>query len=191
MRTYPQGSLFGHPVGFYFVDIGNSGIEVSENDLLTGEDNEFDSIIDQLQGETPQGADITLTIDAELSASPPSLQEAIDATHPGVRHRRLRGRDRALDGRRDGDGLGAGLRPEHDQPGRRVPAAEQEHDAPLVNRADPVVYEPGSTMKVVTAAAALDSGEFTPDTSSTATPRSRSTGCRSRTPAARPSARST
>ena len=49
VRTYPQGSLFGHPVGFSYVDIGNSEIEESENDLLTGEENEFESIIDQLR----------------------------------------------------------------------------------------------------------------------------------------------
>ena len=36
--------------------------------------------------------------------------------------------------------------------------------APLVNRPTQSVYPPGSTMKVVTATAALDSGEFTPST---------------------------
>ena len=36
--------------------------------------------------------------------------------------------------------------------------------APLVNRPTQSTYQPGSTMKVVTAAAALDSGEFTPST---------------------------
>ncbi len=39
----------------------------------------------------------------------------------------------------------------------------QDKSAPLFNRPTQGTYQPGSTMKVVTAAAALDSGEFTPD----------------------------
>ena len=65
MRRYPQGTLFGHPVGFSFVDVGSSGIEESENDLLIGEENEFQTIIDQLETQQPEGADLTLTLDAE------------------------------------------------------------------------------------------------------------------------------
>ena len=39
----------------------------------------------------------------------------------------------------------------------------REGNSPLFNRATQAGYAPGSTMKVVTAAAALDSGEFTPE----------------------------
>src|SRR3954452_8593950 len=58
--------------------------------------------------------------------------------------------------------------PGFDPNGAKDPATLQELNskgsgAPLVNRATQSTYEPGSTMKVVTAAAALDSGEFTPD----------------------------
>jgi cell division protein FtsI/penicillin-binding protein 2 len=65
VRRYPEGSLFGSPVGYSFVEVERSGIELSENDLLIGEENEFATIIDQLRDEQPEGADITLTIDAE------------------------------------------------------------------------------------------------------------------------------
>jgi peptidoglycan glycosyltransferase len=40
---------------------------------------------------------------------------------------------------------------------------QNDESAPLLNRPTQNTYQPGSTMKVVTAAAALDSGEFTPD----------------------------
>src|ERR687898_2292634 len=49
VRDYPQGPLFGHPVGYSFIDVGQSGIERSENDPLVGEENEFASIIEQLR----------------------------------------------------------------------------------------------------------------------------------------------
>ena len=37
VRDYPQGSLFGNPVGYNFVTAGRTEIEQSENDLLSGE----------------------------------------------------------------------------------------------------------------------------------------------------------
>ena len=43
-------------------------------------------------------------------------------------------------------------------------SSTQNEDAPLFNRATQAGYQPGSTMKVVTATAALDSGEFDSDT---------------------------
>ncbi len=166
VRTYPQGSLFGHPVGFSYVDIGNSEIEESENDLLTGEDNEFESIIDQLQGETPEGADITLTIDSELQRiATDGLRDAIDAN--AIPEFGSGGAAVALDPS-TGAVLAMASAPGYDpntinQEGESQ-RLNQEPDAPLVNRPTQSIYPPGSTMKVVTAAAALDSGEFEPDT---------------------------
>ena len=63
--------------------------------------------------------------------------------------------------------------------------------APLVNRPTQSVYTPGSTMKVVTASAALDTGEFDPDTVLNADSPNKISGSRSRTPAVRASATST
>jgi len=164
VRTYPTGALFGNPVGYSFVDVGRIGIESSENDLLSGEQNEFASIIDQLSGSTREGADITLTLDAGAQrVAVDALQSALSST-PGA----------------EGGGSVVALEPDTGAvkvmasvPGYDPNAVQDEatfqqlrtdEAAPLLNRPTQSTYQPGSTMKVVTAVAALDSGEFTPDT---------------------------
>jgi len=163
VRRYPQGSLFGHPVGYDFAEVDRTEIEESENDLLIGEDNEFASIIDQLRGQQPEGADLTLTIDSEAQRiATDGLNAAVtDPEHPG-------GALVAIE-----PSTGA-VRAMASVPGYDPNAVQNEDTyrelqrdevgAPLVNRATQSPYPPGSTMKVVTAAAALDSGEFEPDT---------------------------
>src|SRR6201999_1155805 len=82
-RRYPQGDLFGHPVGYSFIEVGQSEIERSENATLTGETNEFATLIDELQGETEEGSNVTLTLDAEAQrVATEALESAI--TTPGT-----------------------------------------------------------------------------------------------------------
>ncbi len=82
--TTRRASLFGNPVGFSFVELERSGIELSENDLLSGDQNEFATLIDQLSGASREGADITLTLDAEAQrVATDALQSAI-AANPGA-----------------------------------------------------------------------------------------------------------
>ncbi len=160
VRRYPQGSLFGNPVGYSFVEVEQSGIESSENDLLIGEENEFASIIDQLRDQQPEGADITLTLDAEAQrVATDGLQSAITVPGTGaalVAIEPATGAVRAM----------ASI-PGYDPNGVQDPDVfselSEDESAPLLNRPTQSTYPPGSTMKVVTAAAALDSGEFEPD----------------------------
>ncbi len=163
VRRYPQGSLFGNPVGYSFVEVERSGIELSENDLLVGEENEFASIIDQIRNQKPEGADITLTIDAEAQRTATDLLAGAvtDPENPGaalVAIEPATGAVRAM-------ASVPGFDPNVVQNAEAfAELRSDEVGAPLVNRATQSVYPPGSTMKVVTAAAALDSGEFEPDT---------------------------
>src|SRR5919204_4535646 len=83
-RHYPQGSLFGNPVGYAFPTVGDTGIERSENNTLIGKNNEFKSIIDQLSGSTQRGDDVTLTLDARAQrVAIDSIESAIAST-PGA-----------------------------------------------------------------------------------------------------------
>ena len=164
VREYPQGSLFGNPVGYSFVNLGQSGIELSENDLLSGEKNEFATIIDELTSDEPEGADITLTLDAQAQQlSTQLLQDAI-ANTPGASG--LGGSVVAIEPATGAVRVMAsvpGYDPNAVKDSDTYSELSTDENAPLVNRPTQSTYEPGSTMKVVTAAAALDSGEFTPD----------------------------
>jgi peptidoglycan glycosyltransferase len=160
VREYPQGELFGHPIGYSYVEFGNSEIERSENDVLVGRENEFVSIIEQLEGQVDEGSDLTTTLDSEAQQiAQDGIESAI--TIPGT--------GGALVAIEPDTGA---VRAMVSTPGydpNLVPDDFKELNSgglgkPLINRPTQSTYPPGSTMKVVTATAALDSGEFEPST---------------------------
>src|SRR3954451_6886833 len=65
VRRYPAGSLFGNPVGFSFIQAGNYGLEQYYDDDLSGEKNEFASLLDQVLGEKKEGKDLHTTLDTK------------------------------------------------------------------------------------------------------------------------------
>ena len=154
-RRYPEGSLFGHPVGYAFTNIGRSGLERQYNDALTGREDELQTVIDSLLGEDRVGHDVFTTLNSRAQ------QVAID----GLGDRK--GAVVAMD-HETGDVLVMASSPEFDPNGlddsktfERL--STDDANSPLLNRATQADYPPGSTFKVVTAAAALDSGRYNPD----------------------------
>jgi peptidoglycan glycosyltransferase len=156
VRRYPEGSLYGHPIGYSFVNQGDTEFEQFHNDELIGEDSEFASILDELTGAEQEGNDVVTNIDAEAQrVATAALQEAgfgaVVAIEPQS------GRVKALVSN-----------PSYDP--NRIPFELGELsdpdliEAPLFNRATQGQYPPGSTFKVVTAAAGLESGTITPET---------------------------
>jgi penicillin-binding protein A len=154
VRHYPQASLFGNPIGYSFVDRGRVGFELSHNDELVGNKTEFLSVLDELQGHAQEGDNVQ-------SALNPNAQEAAV---------------NGLAGRRGsvvamvpstGEIKAMVSIPEYDpnsvENSNTFKRLNADDSAPLFNRATQAGYPPGSTMKVVTATAALDSGDFTPD----------------------------
>jgi penicillin-binding protein A len=163
VRRYPEAAAaFGNPMGYSFVDVGRIGIESSENDLLSGEQNEFASIIDQLSNTTRAGADITLTLDAEAQ------QVALEGLNSAASAQgSVGGSVVALEPDTGAVKVMAsipGYNPSQVANEETFEQLRQDEDAPLLNRPTQSTYQPGSTMKVVTAVAALDSGEFETDT---------------------------
>ena len=156
-RRYPTGELFSHAIGYSYTTIGRAGLERSRNDVLTGERTELVSALESILGRSNEGDDVRTTLDSRAQ------QVALDALE-GSGHR---GALVAL-GTKTGRVLALASSPGYDPnsvDNRRVFARlnRDEENAPLVNRATQNGFPPGSTMKVVTAAAALDSGRYRPD----------------------------
>jgi peptidoglycan glycosyltransferase len=155
VRRYPEGALFGHPIGYSFVQYGDTEFEQFHNDELVGEGSEFSSIADELLGRTQEGNDIVTNIDAEAQrVALADLEEqglgAVVAVEPATGAIKVMASNASFDPNRIAD--------EFEQLG------SDEIGTPLVNRGSQGLYPPGSTFKVVTAAAGLDSGAITPDT---------------------------
>jgi penicillin-binding protein A len=151
-RRYPQGSLFGHPIGYSFLDVGQSGFERYHNDELVGNESEFNSILDQLQGQRQEGDDIVSSLDP--AAQRVALEQLAGRSGAVVAIEPKTGKVRALVSEPPYD---PNQVPDHFKQLNRDPGS------PLFDRATQSGYAPGSTMKVVTATAALDTGKFTPD----------------------------
>ena len=151
-RVYPQSKLFSHAVGYSYVSRGSAGIERSYNDELIGEHDELESIIDQLGGGVKEGDDVRTHLDAD--AQRVAIQQLAGR----------RGSVVALDPDTGAVKVMVSL-PDFDPNGipRQFSELNRDPESPLFNRATQARYPPGSTFKVVTAAAALDTGRYTPE----------------------------
>jgi cell division protein FtsI/penicillin-binding protein 2 len=157
-RSYPQGTLASQVIGFVNLDLqGHYGVEGYYQDQLAGQARErevssipFDAPL--AAQEADQGRDIILTIDRDIQFLAESeLQRAI--TETGARSGTILIMDP-----RTGEILAMASYPSFD------PNAYYEVEDPrlLVNPAISSQYEPGSVVKVLTVAAALEAGTITP-----------------------------
>src|ERR671935_2314044 len=156
-RRYPTGPLFSDVVGYSTQTHNQTGLERGYNDYLTGSNANLDTVfrktVDKLKGTTVHGNDLILTL------------------RPGVQAialRALRGKCGAVVALNPSTGavLAMASSPAYNpnliEKHFRQALRSGGKCGALVNRATAGRYQPGSTFKVVTATAALNSGRFTP-----------------------------
>jgi penicillin-binding protein A len=160
-RVYPLGAEFAHPVGYASARYGSTGIEEAFDRALAAPDLTGDPVaqvgqlLAALRGSTTaaRGADIVTTIEPAVQAKlfellsqyPRAAGVAIDPTSGAV--------------------LALASVPSYDPNDfdAEFPSLSVDPSSPLLDRALDGLYPPGSTFKIFTASAALDSNTVTMD----------------------------
>jgi len=165
-RRYADGKLYAPITGYFSYIYGRGGLEYSQNPVLSGSDNRLfvSRVVDVLANKQPKGGSVETTIDplAQKAASDglqrlgPTTRGAVLALRPST-----------------GEILAMVSQPSYN------PAALASHDfvhverawgklinaktQPMINRTTQQTLPPGSTFKLVTAAAALEKLNLNPD----------------------------
>ncbi|MBT0993459.1 penicillin-binding protein 2 [Cellulomonas sp. DKR-3] len=158
-REYSDGDLYSAVTGFYSIVHGSTQLEHAANDQLTGRSDQlfFSRVRDLITGRKPEGAAVETTIlPAAQQAARDGLgdqQGAVVAIEPST------GRILALVSTPgfDPNDLASHTSSEANAAYAELAAADGN---PLRSNATLETYPPGSTFKLVTAAAALESGQY-------------------------------
>ncbi|MCW2770937.1 MAG: cell division protein FtsI [Aeromicrobium sp.] len=160
-RRYPESNLYAPLTGYFSYVFGRGGIENSQNRVLSGSDNRLfvNRVVELVSNKQPKGGSVELTIDplAQKTAA-----DGLEALGKGTK-----GAVAAIDPK-TGAVLAMVSQPSYD-PNKLAShdfAAVQkswndltaDKDQPMVNRTTQQTLPPGSTFKLVTAAAALENG---------------------------------
>lgn len=151
VRSYPNGNLAAHVVGYYSQQYGSSGVEATQDKTLTGSKDysSWQNALNSLAGITEPGNSVKLTIDSRIQIA---AQQALGSRTGAIV---------VLDPR-TGAVLASASTPMYDNTNIQA-AIEQANasggsDTSMFDRATQALYTPGSTFKTVTLAAALENG---------------------------------
>src|SRR5262245_50887543 len=161
-RKYPNGYLAPHIVGYSTQSRFRAGLDRSQNDYLTGANGSLGSVarreLDELKGVTVRGNDLLLTLDKKAQET--AVRQLAGKCGAAVAIDPRTGKILAL---ASAPTFNPNAIEENFSAITRLKSGACSFAAPLLNRATQGLYPPGSTFKVVTAAAALDSGAYRPD----------------------------
>lgn len=149
-RHYEYGRLYSHVIGYSYKQYGKAGLELQYNNtLLNINENAAINEIKNIVAPTTEGNSIKLTIDHELQSKARTLLKgkkgSIVAMNP------VTGEIYAMVSLPDFDASNLN---------EEWKAISEDLSSPLVNRATQGLYAPGSTFKVITTIAAINSNEI-------------------------------
>ncbi|MFJ8782532.1 peptidoglycan D,D-transpeptidase FtsI family protein [Streptomyces sp. NPDC102476] len=161
-RTYKDGAMWAPVTGFVSQSYGATQLESIEDGILTGTDDRlfFRNTLDMLTGKPKEGGNVVTTLSAA----------AQKAAYNGLKKQGGKGAVAAIEPS-TGKILALASYPSYD-PSTIAGGSDSDAEAwkkldkknnpddPSLNRALREVYPPGSTFKVVTAAAALENGLY-------------------------------
>ncbi|WP_405556903.1 penicillin-binding protein 2 [Streptomyces canus] len=161
-RTYKDGAMWAPVTGFVSQSYGATQLESIEDGILTGNDDRlfFRNTLDMLTGKPKEGGNVVTTLNAA----------AQKAAYNGLKKQGGKGAVAAIEPS-TGKILALASYPSYD-PSTIAGGSDSDAEAwkkldkknnpddPSLNRALREVYPPGSTFKVVTAAAALENGLY-------------------------------
>lgn len=159
VRKYPKGEMYAPVTGFFSFNYGSNGIERAEDDILNGTDDSmaFDRLSNMITGKEPSGGNVEVTIRPEMQ----------QVAYEQLTSHGFQGSVVALDPK-TGEILTMVNSPSYNP--TKVSTVdnnanaenwrqyEKDPNSPMTNRAVSEIYPPGSTFKVITAAAALNHG---------------------------------
>ena len=163
LRKYTNGPLYAPVTGYFTLNQGTTGVEGSLNDYLSGTANEqfLNKLYSIITGQDPKGAAVELTIDAAVQqaawdalgdnsgsivAVVPQTGEILAMVSKGSYDPNL------LAVHKTSDVIST------------YKALNEASGKPLVNRAIAGdLYAPGSVFKIIMTAAALEGGDYTPE----------------------------
>ncbi|MCA6093583.1 penicillin-binding protein 2 [Streptomyces sp. SCA3-4] len=155
-RTYKNGDMWAPVTGYSSQVFDANQIEKLEDKVLTGDDDRlfFNRTVDMITGKGKKGGDVITTLNAK----------AQEAAFKGLG--KSKGAVAAIDPR-TGKILALASTPSYDpstiagaQDDKAWKELQADKNQPMLNRALKQTYPPGSTFKVVTAAAALEHGLY-------------------------------
>ncbi|WDM11306.1 penicillin-binding protein 2 [Streptomyces lavenduligriseus] len=171
-RTYKNGPMWAPVTGYASQAFGATQLESIEDGILTGNDDRlfFRKTLDMITGKEQQGGNVVTTLNAAAQkAAFDGLKKqggkgAVVALEPST------GKILALASYPSYDPSSFAGNTDDDAAAWKKLQKKYNPDDPMLNRALRETYPPGSTFKVVTAAAALENGKYTSADERTETP---------------------